>query len=90
VLVAPKLFLSPTMMVPLLLYSLAAATLGGWDSPLGAVVGGIIVGVTESIGATYLSFLGAELRLVVPIAITLMVLLVRPAGLFGKSSVVRA
>jgi branched-chain amino acid transport system permease protein len=90
VLVAPKLFLSPTMMVPLLLYSLAAATLGGWDSPLGAVVGGVIVGVTESVGATYLPFLGAELRLAVPIVITLVVLLVRPAGLFGKTSVVRA
>ncbi|NVO17410.1 MAG: branched-chain amino acid ABC transporter permease [Rhodoplanes sp.] len=90
VLVAPKLFLSPTMMVPLLLYSLAAATLGGWDSPLGAVVGGIVVGVTESLGATYLSFLGAELRLAIPIVITLAVLLVRPAGLFGKTTVVRA
>lgn len=90
VLVAPKLFLSPTMMVPLLLYSLAAATLGGWDSPLGAVVGGIVVGVAESLGATYLGFLGAELRLAIPIALTLAVLLVRPAGLFGKSTVVRA
>jgi branched-chain amino acid transport system permease protein len=88
VLVAPKLFLSPTMMGPLLLYSLAAATLGGWDSPLGALAGGVLVGVAESLGATY-SFLGAELRLAIPIGITLLVLLVRPSGLFGKASVVR-
>ncbi|MEH3148611.1 MAG: branched-chain amino acid ABC transporter permease [Methylobacterium frigidaeris] len=90
VLVAPSLFLAPAMMVPVLVYALAAATLGGWTSPLGAIVGGLVIGVAESVSATFLPFVGADLRLLVPIALTLAVLLVRPAGLFGKHSVVRA
>lgn len=89
VLVAPSLFLSPTMMVPVLVYALAAATLGGWDSPLGAILGGLAIGVAESICATVLPFVGADLRLLVPIALTLAVLLVRPSGLFGSRSAVR-
>src|SRR5204863_10017811 len=40
VLIAPSLFLSPPMMVSVVIYALAAATLGGWDSPAGAIVGG--------------------------------------------------
>ncbi len=90
VLVAPSLFLSPTMMVPILVYALAAATLGGWDSPLGAILGGLAIGVAESVCATSLPFIGAELRLLVPIVLTLAILLVRPSGLFGSRSAVRA
>lgn len=89
VLVAPQLFLSPTMMVSVLIYGLAAATVGGWDSPIGAVIGGLIVGVVESVGAARLSFIGVELRLAIPIALTFFVLMVRPAGLFGRKAMVR-
>ncbi len=89
VLVGPRLFLSPTMMMPILLYALASATLGGWDSPLGAMIGGLIVGVAESLGATFLPFIGADLRVVIPILVTLLVLLVRPVGLFGTRTVVK-
>jgi branched-chain amino acid transport system permease protein len=88
-LVAPQLFLSPTMMAPVLIYALASATLGGWDSPLGALLGGLLVGMVESVGATFLTFIGAELRLAIPIAVTLVVLFIRPAGLFGRQEVVR-
>ncbi|ACP23092.1 putative permease component of ABC transporter (plasmid) [Sinorhizobium fredii NGR234] len=88
-LVGPRLFLSPTMMMPILLYALASATLGGWDSPLGAMIGGLIVGVAESLGATFLPFIGADLRVVIPILVTLVVLLVRPVGLFGTRTVVK-
>lgn len=89
VLVGPRLFLSPLMMAPVLIYALAAATLGGWDSPVGAIIGGLLVGVVESVGATFLSFVGAELRLAIPIVVTLVVLFIRPAGLFGRQLVVR-
>lgn len=89
ILIAPRLFLSPTMMTPILFYGLAAATLGGWDSPLGAIVGGLIVGVTESLGASYLSFIGADMRIAVPIALTLLILLVKPVGLFGSYKVTK-
>ncbi|MCG5478657.1 branched-chain amino acid ABC transporter permease [Sinorhizobium alkalisoli] len=88
-LVGPRLFLSPTMMMPILLYALASATLGGWDSPLGAMIGGLIVGVVESVGAAFLPFIGADLRVVIPIIVALVVLLVRPIGLFGTRTVVK-
>ncbi|HSW16146.1 MAG TPA: branched-chain amino acid ABC transporter permease [Ramlibacter sp.] len=89
VLVAPRLFLSPTMMAPVLVYALAAATLGGWGSAVGAIVGGLAIGLAESVGATYLPFIGAELRLAIPLAAMLAVLLLRPEGLFGKKLAVR-
>ena len=78
-LVAPHLFLSPSMMVPVLIYALASATLGGWDSPMGAIAGGLLIGVAESLGATFLPFIGAELRLCIPIAVALVVLLACPS-----------
>ncbi|BCG93475.1 branched-chain amino acid ABC transporter permease [Mesorhizobium sp. 131-2-1] len=89
VLVAPRLFLSPTMMTPILFYGLAAATVGGWDSPLGAIAGGLLVGVSESLGANYIGLLGADMRIAVPIVLTLFVLLVKPVGLFGSQKVTK-
>jgi branched-chain amino acid transport system permease protein len=89
VLIAPKLFLSPPMMVPVVIYALAAATLGGWDSPVGAIVGGLVVGVAESLGATFISFIGSELKIAVPFAVMGLVLVLRPQGLFGKTAVIR-
>jgi branched-chain amino acid transport system permease protein len=89
VLIAPKLFLSPPMMVPVVIYALAAATLGGWDSPVGAIVGGLVVGVAESLGATFVSFIGSELKIAVPFAVMALVLVLRPQGLFGKTAVIR-
>jgi branched-chain amino acid transport system permease protein len=89
VLVAPSLFLSPPMMVAVVIYALAAATLGGWDSPAGAIVGGLVIGVAESLGATYLRFIGSELKVGIPFALMAIVLLVRPQGLFGRTRVVR-
>jgi branched-chain amino acid transport system permease protein len=89
VLVAPRLLLSPTMMTPVLFYALAAATLGGWDSPIGAIIGGLLEGVAESLGASFLPFIGADLRIVVPIALTLSILLVKPVGLFGSIKVTK-
>jgi branched-chain amino acid transport system permease protein len=63
--------------------------LGGIDSPLGAVVGGLLVGVMINLIGTYVDFVGAELRLPVALAIILGVLLVRPSGLFGREAVRR-
>jgi branched-chain amino acid transport system permease protein len=90
VLVAPSLFLSPPMMVGVVIYALAAATLGGWDSPAGAIIGGLVIGVAESLGATYLHFIGSELKIGIPFALMAAVLLVRPQGLFGQTAVLRA
>ena len=90
VLVAPRLFLSPPMMVAELIYSLAAATLGGWDSPAGAVVGGLVIGIAESLCATFIGFIGSDLKVGVPFALMAIVLLVRPQGLFGTTATIRA
>jgi len=77
------------LMQPILLYAFAAAVLGGIDSPLGAVLGGLTLGVVVNLVGTYVDFVGAELRLPVALAIILVVLLVRPAGLFGHAAVRR-
>jgi branched-chain amino acid transport system permease protein len=90
VLAAPSLFLEPNMMQTVLLYAFAAAVLGGMDSPLGAVVGGLAIGVLLNLVGTYVHWVGGELRLAVALAVILGVLLLRPAGLFGRVSVLRA
>ncbi|MFP4512876.1 MAG: branched-chain amino acid ABC transporter permease [Acidimicrobiales bacterium] len=84
VLVAPKLFLEPNMMLAVQIYAFASATLGGFDSPVGAVVGGIIVGVAENLAGTYVGFIGSDLKIAVPLVIIFAVLMVKPAGLFGR------
>jgi branched-chain amino acid transport system permease protein len=90
VLVAPVLFLEPNMMGGVLIYAFAAATLGGFDSPVGAVVGGLFVGVAETLAGAYVDVIGADLKVGVPLVIILAVLLVRPQGLFGRAAVERA
>jgi branched-chain amino acid transport system permease protein len=90
VLVAPQLFLDVNFMGGVLVYSFAAATLGGFDSPKGAVIGGWIIGVTETLAGDYVGFIGSDLTILVPLAIIFGVLLVRPNGLFGSPEVVRA
>src|SRR3954467_15388220 len=90
VMAAPSLFLDPNMMQTVLLYAFAAAVLGGMDSPLGAVVGGLLVGVLLNLVGAYVHWIGGELRLAVALALILSVLLVRPAGLFGRTAVRRA
>lgn len=80
--VAPVVFLDPTMMLGILLYAFAGALLGGIDNPMGAVVGGFAVGVLENLAGAYV--VGTELKLTVALAIIIGVLVVRPSGLFGR------
>jgi branched-chain amino acid transport system permease protein len=85
--IAPVVFLDPNMMQTVLLYALAAAILGGMDSPIGAVVGGLALGVILNLTGAYVDFIGGTLRLPVALAVILLVLLVRPSGLFGRTAV---
>jgi branched-chain amino acid transport system permease protein len=85
--VAPIVFLDPNMMTGVLLYAFAAALVGGIDSPAGAVIGGFVVGVLENIVGAYL--IGTELKLTVALVLIVGVLVVRPAGLFGRTIVQR-
>jgi branched-chain amino acid transport system permease protein len=76
------------MQVPLI-YAFAAATLGGFDSPLGAVVGGLVVGLVSELSAAYIDWIGQDLRLLPAFVLILGVLMIRPQGLFGKAEVSR-
>jgi branched-chain amino acid transport system permease protein len=70
-----------------------AMILGGLDSPLGAVVGGIIIGVTQALTAGYqpvhAEWLGNNFHVVMPYVVMVLILLVRPYGLFGTPEVRR-
>ena len=87
--VAPVVFLDPNMMAGILIYAFASATLGGFTSPGGAVLGGFIVGIIENLVGTYVKFIGTELKLTVALGLILVVLLVKPSGLFGRAVVHR-
>jgi branched-chain amino acid transport system permease protein len=87
--VAPIVLLEPNMMQAIVLYAFAAAVLGGIDSPVGAVVGGLIIGVLLNLVGTYAGFLGGDLRLAVGLVVIVAVLVVKPSGLFGRAAVTR-
>ena len=77
------------LMQPVLLYALAGAVLGGLESPIGAVVGSLLLGVFVNLVGTYVGWVGNDLRLPVALVIILGVLLVKPSGLFGRTAVRR-
>ena len=79
-----------SMMFTIFFAATAAATLGGFDSLLGAVFGGIVLGVFENMVAGYQpDLVGQELKGVVSLLVILVVLLVKPSGLFGSQRVER-
>ena len=87
VLIAPVVFLDPNMMAGVLVYGFAAALLGGIENPAGAVVGGLLVGVIENLVGVYV--VGPELKLTVALFLIVTVLILKPAGLFGRQRTVR-
>src|SRR5436305_874958 len=82
--VAPTVFLTPNMMQAVLIYAFAAAVLGGLESPVGAIAGGLALGVLLNMLGQYVHPVTSELRLPVALGILLVVLLIKPAGLFGR------
>lgn len=95
-LVAPSLGgVQPNMMATILIYSLAGAALGGLDSLGGAVIGGVLVGLIQSVVVSWFFATALELRwfsvlqLTFAFLVILVVLLFRPAGLFGTSKIER-
>ena len=87
IMAAPIVYIEPNMMGGILLYGFAAALLGGINNPWGAAVGGFIVGVIENLAGAYV--VGTELKLSVALIIIIVVLVTRPAGLFGRTIVTR-
>ena len=84
VMVAPIVFLDPNMMQSVLLFAFAAAVVGGIESPLGAVVGALLIGVLLALLGTYVPG-GENLRTPFALVVIVVVLLIRPAGLFGRA-----
>jgi branched-chain amino acid transport system permease protein len=80
-LVAPAVFVGPTNFDVVLVFGFTAAVLGGLDSPIGAVVGGLIVGLALSYVSGYE---GSELAPMAALVILIAVLMVRPTGLFSR------
>lgn len=92
ILVAPILSLDLVMMLRVILFAFAAAVLGGLDSPPGAIVGGVIIGVVQNLASTYSFgpvFFGPELSLPIALLVLVVILLVRPTGIFGRKAVRR-
>lgn len=74
------------------LNAIPAIIIGGLDSPVGAIIGGIVVGITQSVidgNAEALAFLGQDSAAVAPYLLMLVVLFVRPTGLFGSQELTR-
>jgi branched-chain amino acid transport system permease protein len=89
-----QLFLTPTLMQPILVYAFAAAVLGGLESPAGAVIGGLLIGISLTLVVGYEPHVGpiqisSELQLPFAFAVLLLILLVKPSGLFGRREVRR-
>ena len=87
--IAPVVLLDPNMMQGILVYAFAAAVLGGIESPVGAVIGGLSLGVALNLIGAYVPFIGTDLQLTTAFAIIVLILLFRPSGLFGRRSLKR-
>ncbi|MEM9711926.1 MAG: branched-chain amino acid ABC transporter permease [Actinomycetota bacterium] len=81
--------LEPTVMLRVLIFAAAAAALGGLDSIWGALVGGLSIGLVQSLVVQYIDFIPSDMALATAVVVLLIVLLVRPAGLFGTRAVER-
>jgi branched-chain amino acid transport system permease protein len=78
------------LMFSVFIYASAAATLGGFDSPGGAVIGGLAIGVIQNMVAGYADqWVGQQMKIGVAFLVIVGVLLVKPSGLFGTAKVER-
>ncbi len=85
-LTAASLSLSVDMMFSILIFAFAGAVLGGLDSPGGAIIGGLCVGIIQALAGTYVS---SQIDVMVAFLVIIGVLMVRPTGLFGRPLVRR-
>lgn len=83
---APVTFLSPNMMSEVLILAFAGAVLGGFISLPGAVFGGLLIGVIENLISYYIA---PELKIVFVFLLILIVLYIRPQGIFGGAKIIK-
>lgn len=88
ILIAPVVFLEPNMMAGVLLYGFAGAVIGGLTNPIGAVIGGFLVGIIENLAGT-IPGLGPELKLTVALVLIIAMLVIMPSGIFGRKDASR-
>ncbi len=88
ILIAPVVFLEPNMMAGVLLYGFAGAVIGGLTSPVGAVIGGFLVGIIENLAGT-IPGLGPELKMTVALVLIIAMLVIMPSGIFGRKDASR-
>lgn len=81
--------LEPTVMARVLIYAATAAAIGGLDSLGGAIIGGMIIGMVQSILVPYVPFIPNEMALATSVVVLVLVLLYKPSGLFGTPPVER-
>jgi branched-chain amino acid transport system permease protein len=81
----PSVLLQPNMMDGILIYAFAAAVVGGLESPAGAVIGALAIGVLLNLLGSYVSWVTPQLLLPAAFVLMLAVLLVKPSGLFGRT-----
>lgn len=98
-LLSPTVGLQTSFMFPVLIYAFASAVLGGFDSPAGVVVGGVIVAVLQNLVGSYLpnvlGFISSSVQVeqanqyrdIVVLVVIVAVLTIRPTGLFGRKQV---
>ncbi len=84
---SPSVLLQPSMMDGILIYAFAAAVVGGLESAAGAVIGALLIGVLLNLLGSYVSWVTPQLLLPAAFVIMLVVLLVKPSGLFGRTRV---
>ncbi len=82
---SPSVLLQPSMMDGILIYAFAAAVVGGLESPAGAVIGALAIGVILNLLGSYVSWVTPQLLLPAAFVLMLAVLLVKPSGLFGRT-----
>jgi branched-chain amino acid transport system permease protein len=84
ILVVPRLFLEPPMMFGPLLKAFAAAVLGGMNSVAGAIIGAWLLGIIEVLAGAYIS---TEFQATIAFVIIVLVLALKPEGLFGRHEI---
>ncbi|MBM3597606.1 MAG: branched-chain amino acid ABC transporter permease [Alphaproteobacteria bacterium] len=87
VLIGPINYVQVLMGIGILIKAFAAAVVGGFGNLPGAVVGGLLVGVTESLGAGYVS---GNYKDIYAFLLLILVLMLRPSGIFGVDARVKA
>jgi len=83
ILIAPKTYIHPGMMGNMQIYGFTAGVLGGFESLFGAIAGGLILGILEKLVGAYIS---PDYQLSIVLVIIIIMLAVKPSGLFGKKS----